>query len=394
MSSIYENAFVTLAATCAHDSNGGLFEVDQHFAPKQLGEHPGINVQPRRKTSQMPLTYGPFSTSDHSKHMRDLPLLFRAWVYQERRLSRRVIHFTRHQVLWECKSYFLSEDQTTNIAWDSFARKRPRAIHTQPFGYWSGDPIADWRKTVSEFQGLQLTYESDRLLAIAALAERMMRTRRGMDTYIAGMWRNSILHDLCWYHHGDAYERPKSTTPSWSWASIRGNVMWADIKRLPGIQVSDIQFISTGPANVGEVIDASIKLKGRVIEGFYEHKSFVDWRRSVPCGASMIISGWTLEHPFNAVTHFYPDFRFDLGTPAVTHGDPITTIIISKRQGVWTGLMLRRTTRKLDEYERIGLVFMQHEKYRSKLRSETKDKEDKQVEGYINSLPLKALKIV
>jgi hypothetical protein len=170
--------------------------------------------------------------------------------------------------------------------------------------------------------------------------------------------------------------------------------MWADIKRLPGIQVSDIQFISTGPANVGEVIDASIKLKGRVIEGFYEHKSFVNWPRSVPCGASMIISGWTPEHPFNAVTHFYPDFRLDLGTPTVTHGDPITTIIISKRQRVWTGLMLRQTTRKLDEYERIGLVFMHHEKYRPKLRSETKDKEDKQVEGYINSLPLKALKIV
>jgi hypothetical protein len=202
MASIYENALVTLAATHAADSSAGLFAVDQSRDPKRLVKYPDLYVKERKKISRLALTYRTFEISNDSKHTQEFPLLYRAWVYQERRLSQRVIHFAQHQILWECKYCFHSEDSTIVKVWYYYATQDFRAIHTRPFGHWSGDPIADWKKTVSEFQGLRLTYESDRLPAIAALAERIMLTRKGADIYIAGMWQNSILQDLCWYHLG------------------------------------------------------------------------------------------------------------------------------------------------------------------------------------------------
>jgi hypothetical protein len=53
----------------------------------------------------------------------------------------------------------------------------------------------------------------------------------------------------------------------------------------------------------------------------------------------MTLSGSVPEHLFNpvAVTHFYPDFNFDLGRPPVTQEDGITAIIIYKEGRLWTG---------------------------------------------------------
>jgi hypothetical protein len=49
MVSIYENAFITLAATYAIDSNGGLFSADQDCTPKQLAERRDMYVRERKK---------------------------------------------------------------------------------------------------------------------------------------------------------------------------------------------------------------------------------------------------------------------------------------------------------------------------------------------------------
>jgi hypothetical protein len=87
MASIYENAFVTLAATYALDSEGGLFAVKQSFTPQRLAQRSDIYVRERRKANGLPLTYRHFSSSTTSQYIRDFPLLSRAWVYQERRLS-------------------------------------------------------------------------------------------------------------------------------------------------------------------------------------------------------------------------------------------------------------------------------------------------------------------
>jgi hypothetical protein len=49
MASIYENAFITLTATYAIDSNEGLFSADQDCTPKQLAERRDMYVRERKK---------------------------------------------------------------------------------------------------------------------------------------------------------------------------------------------------------------------------------------------------------------------------------------------------------------------------------------------------------
>jgi hypothetical protein len=43
--------------------------------------------------------------------------------------------------------------------------------------------------------------------------------------------------------------------------------MWADVTPLLGTEVMDIGYTPIGSANIEEVVDASIRLKGHVVEG-------------------------------------------------------------------------------------------------------------------------------
>lgn len=131
------------------------------------------------------------------------PLLRRAWVFQERRLSPRVLHFSANQLVWECRSTQQSVTGDINDNWtepdwhlpfesDSFEEAE------YPFRYPYDDTGNAWQRVVSEYSHLKLTYASDRLPAIAAIVERTMRARKD-DNYIAGMWESSLLVDFAWY---------------------------------------------------------------------------------------------------------------------------------------------------------------------------------------------------
>lgn len=65
------------------------------------------------------------------------------------------------------------------------------------------------------YSELKLTTASDRLLAIAAVAEQVQSKRPG-EQYLAGVWRNSLHRDKLWM---DPEEASHVGGPSWSWAS-------------------------------------------------------------------------------------------------------------------------------------------------------------------------------
>ena len=132
-------------------------------------------------------------------NIRNFSLLSRGWAYQERRVSRRIVHFARNQTYWECRHCFESADVAGIMGEQPTQRLGMQPMHTMASAHWSGDNVMDWKKTVMEFTCLQLTFSSDRLPAIAALAERMMHLRGRDDTYIAGLWQSSILSDILWY---------------------------------------------------------------------------------------------------------------------------------------------------------------------------------------------------
>jgi hypothetical protein len=201
MAAKYENAYLTIAAAHSRDSNGGLFASSQSIS-KRLSEHPEHYVTQRL---QFPESYPNVWTEET---MKGWPLFTRAWAYQDRKVSSRIICFASDQVYWGCNSRLLSEDGEHNKNFTVGIKSQKNFRRRLPLASWTGNPVEDWKEMITEFSKLALTFETDRLPAIAALAQRMRNFRRN-DIYVAGMWKNNILTDLCWNCiDPDSHKRP------------------------------------------------------------------------------------------------------------------------------------------------------------------------------------------
>ncbi|KAF2092633.1 HET-domain-containing protein, partial [Rhizodiscina lignyota] len=117
----------------------------------------------------------------------DLPLYKRAWVLQEMILSSRALIYDPDAVRWECLSKYGSE---------------PIAHLNQNLDVMDiiGDSIeqraSGWQHIVEDYMGRGLTNESDRLIAMAGVAEAMQK--HTSDVYIAGLWKNLLPYGLTW----------------------------------------------------------------------------------------------------------------------------------------------------------------------------------------------------
>jgi hypothetical protein len=102
MATIYENSYVTIAASWSHDSTGGCFSSiqDRYYYEEQSLGHSGLYAR------RLP---PPFPDGSSYSGRTDWPLLKRGWVFQERILAPRIVHYAKHQLYWECNSCFMDE---------------------------------------------------------------------------------------------------------------------------------------------------------------------------------------------------------------------------------------------------------------------------------------------
>jgi hypothetical protein len=254
MADIYENAFVTIAATWSSDSNGGCFsQTREKFQVKKLGIT-GLYAQ---------VSLPDIPQSGYSKYLDasgdDWPLLQRGWVMQERYLSPRVVHYAKDQLLWECNSTFRSDNDEVrfDIYREMFLASEKTLKHRNHH-----DSHESWRQLITNYTHLSFTKDTDLLPALAGIVRREMSHRKS-DLYIAGMWRDSLLDDLAF--HSFAGPRPESSAPTWSWASMAGKVFFGSYTRLSGLELTGLEFTRDGPSNVGQVTNASIRLKGPIL---------------------------------------------------------------------------------------------------------------------------------
>lgn len=85
-----------------------------------------------------------------------------------------------------------------------------------------------WWRVIRLYAMRKLTIEDDKLPALSGLAQVYREVTH--DSYLAGLWKASLLCALCWYYkkRGVWNEeeivigcRPKRyRVPSWSWASV------------------------------------------------------------------------------------------------------------------------------------------------------------------------------
>jgi len=353
MGDIYENSHITIAATASGDSNGGLFSSDRPVT-KRLEKHPHLYVRTALRK---------FPTNTQNTTPKSMPLLTRGWVYQERRLSHRTIHFGKHQVYWECQTGFLSEDSREDTVWDTNVAYFTDSYVTD-WGDRCVDPKNYWQKIVTEYTALQLTYESDLLPAIAAVVDRMSRLQRVDDVYIAGLWKSSILSDLLWSTQ-DNKPRPSRMAPSWSWVSAQNSVVfWDDFEFTEQVKIVTLDYTIVGPANLGEVTDASIILMVPVLNltGFDELDAaekgerrwstrFKDITKSAPVMEQFRQNNLEISN-----TWFYPDYDLTTANPPFKCGCIIKLLVARDSDADMGGIVIQQTSKNPPEYKRIGFL--------------------------------------
>lgn len=210
MASIYENAVLTISATFSEDGCSLFSTMSKEFKEFQVTQIRGVSIHIRK---QLPhpcvMQYGQVGDSEIQEKFHG-PSLSRGWVFQERLLSSRFIHFTSSEIFWECRESTWCECSSREPYWAGLRRQAARTIDEQGW-----DLIAD------QYNSTQLSFEKDRLPAIAGVARRYGELNGGL-TYLAGLWQEELPAALAWFKPGGGKEeRPlEQIAPSWSWTSL------------------------------------------------------------------------------------------------------------------------------------------------------------------------------
>ncbi|KAL9616971.1 MAG: hypothetical protein Q9160_008198 [Pyrenula sp. 1 TL-2023] len=281
MKDVYKNAVCNVAATGSIDSGGGCFK-DRIVSLVQ----PCI------------LDSGPFGQSgrfilEHlslwETDVNSAPLNSRAWVMQERLLSRRVLHFGKEQLFWECRELDACETYPVEMPYQFLERanaatklglglddhedeKTLHILGVSANRTWRIHAI--WADIVTAYRRCNLTKAEDKLIAFSGIAKEVQSMLGNESRYLSGLWSSALLSELMWSvescekANGSPSSRPSTyRAPSWSWAAVDGAGSGA---------VSNLTFplASAHEAEVtplidhddtGQIIAGHIRLQGCVI---------------------------------------------------------------------------------------------------------------------------------
>ncbi|KAI9686338.1 MAG: hypothetical protein M1822_003683 [Bathelium mastoideum] len=184
------------------------------------------------------------------------PLLRRAWVFQERVMAPRTLHFGKDRIFWECNEKVLNEYLPWGLPFTgatfstdgALAFSLPamvlRSEATPHLDQATIDYLQQqWHSFTDDYSSMNLTYpEKDKLTAISAIAKRFGQVLPGL--YAAGHFLSSNPLGLLWDNaNGLDYKRTNEAgwkeeisidterdtvyrAPSWSWASVDGRTTW------------------------------------------------------------------------------------------------------------------------------------------------------------------------
>ncbi|KAI0124368.1 heterokaryon incompatibility protein-domain-containing protein, partial [Xylariales sp. AK1849] len=196
----------------------------------------------------------------YEEYSNNTNLARRAWALQEKLLPARTIRFGVNGLFWECRSMIRSE-----FLPDGYPdRLGSHAVRPE-------DQAWDWAEIVLQYSGAKLTNGSDRLPALSGIANRQQEITN--DSYLAGMWRERLIAQLCWStcEPSERRNRPNLGVPSWSWASVAGQAfywLWDmnEKEMKQHASVLDAWTTLAGPDPFGEVTygEVSIRCSGLV----------------------------------------------------------------------------------------------------------------------------------
>lgn len=231
MHSVYRHSYLNVAAAASINGDGGLY----HNRSPHL-------IVPRRLRVEKSELLGNKSWLIYSSDMWDRQLLQetlykRGWVFQERMLSPRIVHFGSKQVFWDCAtksacevfSNGIPEPLDTISATERHWRERLQLASMIRDGQ---DLIGEadvsvetlWRTAIKNYTACSLTKPTDKLIACWSIA-KLVRDMLENEKYAVGMWSFNLHKQLSWKvldpkKARRIYQVIGTKVPSWTWASI------------------------------------------------------------------------------------------------------------------------------------------------------------------------------
>ncbi|KXX78452.1 Heterokaryon incompatibility protein 6, OR allele [Madurella mycetomatis] len=220
MDDIYANGTLNISAAEGRIREGLVFNRDT------------LLLNPHRATVRVPDRYEDMHLQVFEDQWflrpRECPLADRGWVFQERMLSPRIVHFTKEQLFWECQCLAGSEVLPLGVPGRDLARFGRGPMVSSDMSAQEAEDR--WYEVVEQYSQTFLTFADDRLCAISAIAKRFCAALQlAPSDYLAGLWKSQLPLSLLWFQnqHQDS-DTPEPTriaaeidlAPSWSWASI------------------------------------------------------------------------------------------------------------------------------------------------------------------------------
>ncbi|KAI1189463.1 heterokaryon incompatibility protein-domain-containing protein [Nemania serpens] len=333
------------------------------------------------------LRYMTYTAMDHNKdkvHEHDFGLLSkRAWVWQENALATRIVHYTSHGLVFECKGdsgVYCEELPDTPLPLD-WIRSLPYS-----FAEHSDDSYKQWHELVKTYSGRELTFHADKLPAIGGAAAQMRKILK--SDYLAGLWRKNLLNDLLW--HADdwgiektgAFTQPPPTplengSPSWSWASLNGRISYKfadepcsrshEFATIRDYQVQTSKHSEFGQCRGGYIVLSAPALRARmsapIPTGYYNyHLYHIESQRTIPeCLADTILEAGNIEGNGNEPRTFRRAGLNDEGQYASIHGEVLCVVLQQRDDTIFT-LLLARSEIDPTSYVRVGYSRVDHAK--------------------------------
>jgi hypothetical protein len=266
MHKVYSHSYCNLSATDGVNSSDGLY----HSRYAHNIRETKVNLYVRHHNDQVDRSASlVLEDTDRMWNRFVVQTAFhkRGWVFQERVLSPRVLHFGRHQLFWECRESQRQEKHPDELKLNFSAKWNTKSFWEKPFVNDEKDHSLTWQSMITAYSGTNLTVSDDKLIALSGVAKRFASMTG--DTYVAGLWRRSLERELLWYLNDAVKRSPRPTqycAPSWSWASVKGQVDFLYVMREDSLsmRVEDVRLTYATQDITGRITSGWLDLEGNL----------------------------------------------------------------------------------------------------------------------------------
>jgi hypothetical protein len=378
MASVYGDSYLVIAATRSSDGEGGCYS--ERMRSHEILPGPGTS-QEYAVISRPELEHVPWKSGmiEYLDRVGEFPLLSRCWCYQEQLLGRRVLHFAKEEMIWDCMTGITCECGKLENAFsikksysEVLARAaKPDTLETSKTELKDEEIYEMWQDLVYEYTIKQLTMRSDVLPAISGVARQIWRPSLGR--YLAGVWENALPRSLLWYSRPsdnmylpDTWnQRTKEyLAPSWSWTSVIGPVAFdvaqmATVIKQTSVEVLRATYSPKYSDEFGPVEDASLVLRAPVVLAKFAMKEY-----STASGIRRVPVGHNGDIPVRFHLDSEQDHQDSVGKPVLF----VRLLTFEKKSiGSWfrysnetphqptRGLVLVPSMKDSTKYKRIGM---------------------------------------